>query len=535
MSWIKNLFTRKSTQDQKLDATQKESDDAPLSNSDAGSEQDIVEPQAAQNVTSAPKDEIVTGVNAEGNESLQESTDVQPAADAWAELEVAPDNMSASIILHGPKNGGKDISADDVFGLLSSYKIVYGINFGIISKMVEEKRYEEKFIVAAGVPAKNGSDGRIVELLPRSKQISFTENEKGNVDFKNLDIVNQVNEGTVICEIIGPEPPVSGMDIFGKEIAGKPGTMPPVPNGDNTYISEDGTKLIAAITGNLVYSQNRFSVRQQYEVPNNVDASTGNIEFVGDIIVRGSVLEGYSVKAGGNVTVYGMVEGAYISAGGNIQLKQGINGMGKGLIEAKGDVTSRFFENCTVKAGGSVSTEYILHSYIYSGNSINVTGARSSIIGGVCSALKTISVNTIGNRMNTMTTIMLGATTEMIEERKSLLSQISELERKLHNLNLDSDFIKARVQENALTDKHREILLRLQKEYPEVNKSLDECRSRLMVLDELISNNTSSRLTCRQMYPPTKISIGGEVIIVQEERYRCEVYYGDGEIKFAYR
>lgn len=76
MSWIKNLFTRKSTQDQKLDATQKESDDAPLSNSDAGSEQDIVEPQAAQNVTSAPKDEIVTGVNAEGNESLQESTDV---------------------------------------------------------------------------------------------------------------------------------------------------------------------------------------------------------------------------------------------------------------------------------------------------------------------------------------------------------------------------------------------------------------------------------------------------------------------------
>ena len=146
------------------------------------------------------------------------------------------------------------------------------------------------------------------------------------MDFKNLNIVNQVEQGTAICEIIQPEDPVTGMNIYGNEIPGKPGSMPAIPNGDNTYLSEDGTKLIAAITGNLTFSNNRFSVRQQFDVPENVDASTGNIEFAGDVIIRGSVLEGYTVKAGGNVTVYGMVEGAQISAGGNVQLKQGSTG-----------------------------------------------------------------------------------------------------------------------------------------------------------------------------------------------------------------
>ncbi|MGI6578200.1 MAG: DUF342 domain-containing protein [Eubacteriales bacterium] len=548
MNWIKKLFKNQKTDNSNLATSQSESVNSQLSENSVEPNQDIPDTADSalektkdysqeemsmdqQELKVSDEDNIATEVGVESPESIVEKEPI----DAWAEVDVAADNMSASIVLHGPENGGKDITADDVIELLKSQKIVYGIKDSLISQMVSERRYEERFVGVSGLPVKNGVDGRIIELLPRTKTISFVENDRGDVDFKNLDIVNQVNEGTVICEIVQPEDPVPGKDIFGNEINGRPGVMPAVPSGENTYISEDGTKLIAGKDGNLVYSNNRFSVRLQFEVSNNVDASTGNIDFIGDVIIRGSVLEGYEVKAGGNVVVYGVVEGAHIVAGGNVQLKQGINGMGKGLIEAKGDITSRFFENCTAKAGGSISTEYILHSNIYSGNSINATGSRSSIIGGVCSALQTITVANIGNRMNTMTTIMLGATTEMIEERKRLLVEVSELERKHHNLTLDSRYIESRIQENTLTAKHCEILLRLQNEYPEVSQRLEECRSQLMVLDELISNNTNTRLTCRQMYPPTRISIGREVIIVQEERYRCEVYYSEGEIKFAYR
>jgi uncharacterized protein (DUF342 family) len=291
---------------------------------------------------------------------------------------------------------------------------------------------------------------------------------------------------------------------------------------------------VAAKNGNLVYRNNRFSVLVVLEIPEDVDNSTGNITFSGDVLVKGSVFEGYKITAGGNVTVYGIVEGVYITAGGNIQLKQGINGMSKGVIEAKGDIVCRYLENCTARAGGSITAETIIHSNVYSGENINVSGSRSSIIGGICSALKTIDVKTIGSRMNTLTTIMLRATTDMIEERRNLALEINSLEKRLFEISLDVRFIEQRISANNLTDKHRALLEKLQKEYPGVTSRLSECKRRAEELEDLISNNLSCRLTCQHIYPPTRINIGTETVYIQDDRNRCMIYYGDGEIKFSY-
>jgi len=456
-----------------------------------------------------------------------------PPVDAAAEIRVSPDMMSATAILHAPQNGGADITADKIFEELAKQKIVYGLDKPVIIQKVSKRKYEEPFIIASGLAPKDGEDGRVIELVDREKRISFTENAHGDVDFKNLNLINQVEEGTVLCEIIPPTDPVPGRNIYGTEVYGKPGKMPTIPQGDNTVLTDNGTKLIAAKSGNLIYRNNRFSVQILLEIPEDVDNSTGNIEFSGDVLVKGSVFEGYKIVAGGNVTVYGIVEGVYISAGGSIQLKQGINGMGKGVIEAKEDIVCRYLENCTARAGGSISAETIIHSNVYSGGSIIVSGSRSSIIGGICSALQTIEVKTIGSRMNTLTTIMLGATTEMIEERRELALEINRLEKRLYEISLDVKFIQERVASHNLTEKHKELLRKLQKEYPEVTSRLKECKIRAEELEDVISNNLNCRLTCQHIYPPTRINIGTETVNVQEDRNRCIVYY-DGEIKFSY-
>lgn len=88
-----------------------------------------------------------------------------------------------------------------------------------------------------------------------------------------------------------------------------------MPKGKNTEISEDGQNLIAAINGQINYIDGKVNVFQNYEVPANVDNSTGNINFIGNVIVRGSVLSGFVIQAGGNVEVGGVVEGATIIAG----------------------------------------------------------------------------------------------------------------------------------------------------------------------------------------------------------------------------
>lgn len=51
-------------------------------------------------------------------------------------------------------------------------------------------------------------------------------------------------------------------------------------------------------------------------------------------------------------------------------------------MEAKGDVISNFIESATVKAGGAVYTDAIMHSKIEANSDIIVSGKRGLIAGG---------------------------------------------------------------------------------------------------------------------------------------------------------
>ena len=72
----------------------------------------------------------------------------------------------------------------------------------------------------------------------------------------------------------------------------------------------------------------------------NVDNSTGNLRFNGDVVVKGFVQEGFEIHSTGNVRIEGSVEGASIYADGSILLVNGINGMGRGILQAGKEVTS---------------------------------------------------------------------------------------------------------------------------------------------------------------------------------------------------
>ena len=78
-------------------------------------------------------------------------------------------------------------------------------------------------------------------------------------------------------------------------------------------------------------------VSNQYEVPADVGASTGDIDYDGSVVVKGNVLTGYTIKATGDIIVNGVVEGAKLVTAGKIVLKRGIQGKGQASLEAGGD------------------------------------------------------------------------------------------------------------------------------------------------------------------------------------------------------
>lgn len=161
--------------------------------------------------------------------------------------------------------------------------------------------------------------------------------------------------------------------------------MIPLPIGKNVEI-RDELIVVSSVSGQFNYANRKISVLPIIEIKGDVDLSTGNVNFVGGVIVRGSVTEGFSVKAGENVEVHGSVCG--VVEGQNVFIKMGVQGsMHKGRILAEKNVVAKFIENAQVVAGEEVIvSEAILHSKVSAGKRIIVDGKRGMVIGGTITA-----------------------------------------------------------------------------------------------------------------------------------------------------
>ena len=90
------------------------------------------------------------------------------------------------------------------------------------------------------------------------------------------------------------------------EIPAKSGKSVPLPKGRNTEITEDGDTLIASMPGHVEFSGSTFQVKPVLDIDGDVDFSTGNIKFVGDVNIKGDVLSGFTVRSAGNIQVGGV-------------------------------------------------------------------------------------------------------------------------------------------------------------------------------------------------------------------------------------
>ena len=169
----------------------------------------------------------------------------------------------------------------------------------------------------------------------------------------------------------------------------------------------------------------------------------GNIDFNGDVLVTGAVRSGMHIKAGGNVTINGVVEGAFIEAGGDILLKSGVLGNNECEITTKGNVIGKFFENAKVVASGTVNCNYLMNSDVTGHMGVIVSGKRSTIIGGVTRAQAYVKATNIGNASEVSTVVRVGADDETVTKIRELRKQIHALTEQIEvfekNLHVEHD------------------------------------------------------------------------------------------------
>lgn len=351
--------------------------------------------------------------------------------------------MYAIVSFKPPLLEGERLTEREVRSILKERGIVYGILETFFQKDFPVREYDKKYIVAQGLPSVNGRDGKINIKIDLSNDIKLEEDESGKVDFKNLKAVKSVLKGDLLAEKEEPTDGISGFNVYGKELISKKGKEVTFKNGGNTIIINNA--LYAECDGQLLISRGLITVSPIYRVNGDINHSTGNIDFVGNVLVEGNVRSGFSIKAGGNIEVKGVVEDAVLQSGGSIIIHKGVQG-GNGKLVAKENIVAKFFQNTKVEAGRDIIAESALHSHLISGNNIIIKSGKGTIAGGRAVATSKIEVKVLGSSMSTLTEVKIGIPIEVYNrlkeiepEYKKMATKVDELAKNIKYLSTKTD------------------------------------------------------------------------------------------------
>lgn len=344
---------------------------------------------------------------------------------ARIELEVSEDKMEASVLIHPPKNGGKTISVSDVTTFLENNSIRFGLDFPAIESLVFRTKYLIKVVVARGIPAVPSTRGYIKVNFEASGKPELHSDEKGRVDFKNIHIIRSVKKGDLLAEKLPPHPGKNGKDIYGMDILFEAAEDGEWKIGNNCELSGDGTQLFAGVSGRPVLDSDGTIHVDEVVVLQNVDYSTGNIDFPGTIIVEGTVADDFSLRTRGSIILKNSVGRVFLYAEKDIVLSGGVMGKNGGKIEAGNDIYAKFVEQGNLKAGrGIIIEEAALHSELIAREFIVVSGGRGELIGGEAIAGSFIHASKLGAVVETRTNLVIGLPPVILDELKKMREEI---------------------------------------------------------------------------------------------------------------
>lgn len=449
-------------------------------------------------------------------------------------LTVSPDGMTAIARFYPPSSGGERMSADEFLGDLAAKGINFGIKSEEIQAFFKNPSYCTDLLAAQGQLARPGKDGRIEYYFDTELKAKPTLNSDGSVDFFHLNTINHCCKGDVLAKLFPEVPGKYGCTIYGERIKPKEVKRAVLRYGHNISLSEDKLVLTAETNGHVTLVEGKVFVSNVFEVE-NVDISTGDIEYDGSVVVNGNVCTNFTVKAKGNIEVKGIVEGACLEAGGDIIIARGMNGMARGVLRAEGNVIAKFIENAKVYAGGYVSTESILHSEVMAGTEITVSGKRGFITGGRVSAANLINVKTLGSAMGADTIVEVGIDPGAKLKIQQLQKQIAENRKAIEKIH---PVLAAMSQKMAQGIKLRPEQLKniqemIQKEN-EIKQDLDKDMQEFQTLQRMLEESDNARIEVTgEVFAGTKICISDVSMVVKNSMSYCRFIKEHGDVKMA--
>ncbi len=455
--------------------------------------------------------------------------------DAAVSLDITDGEMKAVVLATEPGAGGADVSADWLRSYLQSAGVVNGIKDDVLASFEEEPRYGKPMVVAEGTRARDGADARIEYLFSRSREPLKLHEKDGRVDFKDVSRIENVVTGQILARKIPAEEGQTGMTVTGTVIPAQGGKDCEIPIGKNVRVAEDGLTVMSEINGQVLLLGGKITVEPIYTIPGDVNLRTGNVLFLGTVVVRGNVEDGFSVKAAGNIEVYGSVGRGALDAEGDIVVHQGIAGKSGSRVHCGGSLYAKFIEHAWVEAGQNVVvTDGIIHSNVDADHTILCQGRRAQIVGGRLRASEEINSKILGSVAGTETFIEVGWDPKSKE-------RLAELEQGRHG-------VEKALEEVELNIRTLENILKVQRKLPpekaQYLKEQSEKRSELLkqieaaaketaaIAERLASLSTVGKVSASErVYPGVRLAIKNASLVVRTEFKFVTFFLQGGEVR----
>jgi uncharacterized protein (DUF342 family) len=284
---------------------------------------------------------------------------------------VSPSALEASVICPRelPHSGAP--KPDDINGALVASEVTYGVNEKRVSALCTAlaKGPVKGFAipVAQGLAPAPPEDGKAEFSFPYLSRVGALQPD-GSIDFKDRNLFPPVDKDALLVERIAPKSGTEGKTVRTELIATSDPDDVELEPGEGVRVEGEGSaqKLFADIDGGASVqvtelkveevSIKRFtlSVRPVAQITGDVNYETGNLDFKGNVEIKGSVTAGFKVKSTGDISVAGSVEaGATVECGGSVSVGQGIVG-DETQIDAGGDLSAKFIQEAQVTAGGEI-------------------------------------------------------------------------------------------------------------------------------------------------------------------------------------
>lgn len=437
--------------------------------------------------------------------------------------------LNDSALLKVSKNGmeavlapAEDNSALEYLADLPDLLARLGITYGILTPP-EQTHEDGKWIVARGDAPVNGEDGRL-ELMPKFEDLK-------NVSSEPIEKILNAGEGDVIAKIIQPTPGKPGKNVFGEEIASKPGRQAQFKLGDGVVVSAEGTELSASRSGVAEFKEEKITVLDEYSVNGDL---AGNLEFWGRLFtITGSIPGAFNVLVWGDLTVDGNIEGgARVDVNGNLKVGGLIRGNDT-IIDTGHDLSCKAIEYAHVYVKGDMEIEdYVLKADCKVKGYAWVVQGRGAIMGGDLFIGHSLAVNALGTATNIFTHISIGFDFDSMDKHNKLINKIEDISKKIEEAQDNLKKIDTLEQKGPLDEKYLFIKKYLLESLVRLGEETMEKREELEWLEEKLLEKQSAVVTVnKNVYSNTTITIYNANLDIKDDiNGKRKFIYKNGEI-----